>query len=277
MTFVIAISTLGNSSRFEALLDSLNFQTDKNFVVGFCDQSERGELLDFLNNRALEFSFFVCRTEKRGLSRGRNEIIKNSPKTATHFLFPNDTSVFDDNFVHEVRAQSKDIQVTVLGYLESGRPRYLFPAGLTGLNRENVWLVLEGAVVISKDILEAGLGFDENLGVGSDGPFQSGEGSDLLLRTLPHIEKVRWVPDLTVNGVSQNFNLSPSSQRIKAFRYGVGYGHLLSRHRYSIAKKVKSLLGPLIRSAVPTKSRIGFIEAAYSTAGRLRGILYKSD
>jgi len=278
MNLTISISTLGKSPRFEYLLNSLNLQTDKNFTVGFCDQSDTGDLGEYLNKRELSFSFYVCKTGKKGLSRGRNEIIRAAPPGSTHFVFPNDTSTFNKDFVSEVRRQAENTQLTVLSYLENGYPRYRFPKGIGELNRDNVWLVLEGAVVLSRDILEASKGFDELLGAGSEGPFQSGEGTDLLLRVMPLITKIRWAPDIQINGVSQNFNLRRRDQRLKAFHYGMGYGHLLNKHGYSRTKKLKSLLGPIFRSFFAlNNSRKPFLEAIYSSAGRLCGMLYRDS
>jgi hypothetical protein len=277
MILCIAVSTIGLSPRIDSLLESLSAQTDRNFIVGFCDQSENGEFSKHLLTKALNFPFYISTTQKKGVSRGRNELIKNSPPEVTHFIFANDTSTFTAEFVSEVREQAADMQLTVLSYAENGNPRYILPRDSQELNRENVWLVLEAAVVISRDILVASNGFDETLGLGSDGPFQSGEGTDLLLRMLNLIERVSWAPQISVNGVTQNFNLSRRDQRRKAFRYGVGFGHLLSKYQYSKTRKLKALVGPIARSITFKTSRISLSEAIYSSTGRLIGMLHRSS
>jgi hypothetical protein len=267
---LIAISTLGKRGRFQETLDSLKQQTDQNFRLIICDQSENCNIADLFDFRGLELKLEIVPTMMRGASLGRNLLWSSSPEDTSHVIFPNDTSIFDRDFVKEIKRTTGETEIHVLSYEQNGKPRYVFAQGSDPINHSNVWLVLESATVFSMELLRKVGGFDEKIGTGSSTPYQSGEGTDLLLRSLVIQPRCRWSPDISVHGVPEDYSLTKSAYRKKVRSYGWGYGHLLSKHRFSLRKKITSLVGPFIRAI---QFKLDFRVAVQIAAGRFLGIV----
>jgi hypothetical protein len=113
-------------------------------------------------------------------------------------------------------------------------------------------------------------GFDEQMGLGADTPFQSGEDSDLALRCLNGAGKGWFEKQLYVYHPCKGPGDATSG---RAFAYGMGFGYLLRKHRYSphtVIYHVMRALGGMIVSlllAQPDKA-IFYWQSAH---GRLRG------
>ena len=108
-------------------------------------------------------------------------------------------------------------------------------------------------MILKRQVIEDAHGFDEEIGTGARTPWQSGEGTDLLLRVLDRRPLlVRWLPQVTVTGVRQAHGLTESEARRKLRAYGRGFGYVAARHalpwRFHLvhlaALSVKSVLRP---------------------------------
>jgi hypothetical protein len=264
-----ALSSVGRTDRLRACLESLAELAGDNCVVGVCDQSRDGSVTA-LAATVLHGKPWFGTTSGPGLSAGRNAIIAAAPNDVTHFSFPNDTSSFPTDFVARVLSFAS-FDVLVASYVNSGSVRYRFRAGMRPLTRRNVWRALEPATILSAAFIERFGSFDEGLGTGSAGPFQSGEGTDLLLRAVPSAVETAWVPDLCVFGVVEGHGLTLAQLYAKRRGYGRGYGFLLRRHEFSWGFRVKALIAPLAKGLLGfrlTSFRIG-LETAL---GRLEGL-----
>lgn len=272
--FCVVISTLGRRDELRRLLQSLAAQSVRPASVGIADQSESDRVERIVEEFADDLPIFVVKTGRRGLSRGRNDVIAASPPCITHFLFPNDTSHYGPEFLSALVGQLDDADVIALNYEDSDGPRVMWRsvrAGeVTELRVRDVFSLIEpGMVVRAERLLSVG-GFDESIGTGSASPRQSGEGTDLLLRMLDRAPvRVKWLPGLVVHGVPQGHGLTRAAESRKAYGYGYGYGFLLQERRFSKLRRMRSLIGPLALSAVGRQPwRVGIATAC----GRLKGM-----
>lgn len=270
MRLCVVISSIGRTDRLDSLLESLAEQTDKSFVVGVCDQSEDRRVAQVADKYRTRLNIFTT-TSGRGLSRGRNAVVGAAGHDVTHLIFPNDTSSFAPTLIADLRRAHANADVIALSYVHDDRARYEFKAGTYPLTALNVWRIIEPAMVLSRRAYDLAGGFDNSLGTGSGTPWQSGEGTDLLLKLLGEPLDVVWDPSICVSGVSQNFGLTTSERRAKLRVYGRGYGFLLAKWRYPIWRCALALFGPLVAGIKSLSISVVF-DALPSMVGRAEGL-----
>jgi hypothetical protein len=135
----------------------------------------------------------VVTTSKRGISAGRNAGAEIALRawSPDALLFPNDDSLYAPGFfpaLAEILGSDPPdvLELPVLrrgstaGWRPRGRTDPLLVAGTTV--RDVLRGSLEAGMVISADAFQRAGGFDDRLGVGAEGPWQSGEGPDLVFR-----------------------------------------------------------------------------------------------
>ena len=271
MLLCVVISSLGKTDRFRLLLASLAAQTRHDFVVGVCDQSSDGSVTAAVREFGAELIMFTV-ASSRGLSRGRNEVIRHADPRVTHFMFPNDTSTLPKTFVADLYERHQDADVLAVSYLDGGVPRRAFPVSHAELDAENVWQIIEPGMVLSRTALEIGGPFDEELGTGAPSPWQSGEGTHLLLGLRGRPLTVHWDPGLAVLGVPEDYSLTATERRAKLRAYGRGYGYVLSTWNYPLTRRVKAIGGPILRAALNNSGKALF-DSLYASTGRLEGVI----
>jgi hypothetical protein len=84
---------------------------------------------------------------------------------------------------------------------------------------------------VTPEVFKNAGGFDVQLGTGSNSAWQSGEGTDFLLRMLrgPHFRGFDWLPDLVINGISDSHGLSSQECRQKLRAYSLAVTGASSR------------------------------------------------
>jgi GT2 family glycosyltransferase len=137
----------------------------------------------------------------------------------------------------------------------------------------NVWKKGVSYTIFLRSSVCSAVGpFDEELGVGAGTRFGSGEETDYLIRTAKLGFNIQYLPELIV--FHPNQKLYDRNQRDKAFRYGMGMGKVLSKHRYNLSNNLLAILRPLggaLLSLLTLRPR----KAAYHFAiarGRLCGL-----
>jgi len=267
----IVVSSIGRSDRLEGLIESLRAQTSTNFVLGICDQGPDGIVTRIVGAVPSDLGWFVT-TSEPGLSAGRNSVIRAAPSDVTHFAFPNDTSRLAPDFVDAIHAHAATADIIAVSYVHDGTSRYRFPAGTYAVDRSNVWSIIEPAMVLSRDLLNQIVGFREDLGTGSANWWQSGEGTDLLLRAIEcRCWNTVWAPEIKVGGVSQGFGLSDLARRQKLRSYGRGYSCVLVNHKYSVIRILLAIAAPACRGLI--RRDIDFQDSYYTSLGRLEGAI----
>lgn len=264
----MVVSTTGRIAALERLFESLAKQTYRKFTVGVCDQSTSSDVQRLVGKYQKAFDVFITNSE-RGLSAGRNSVISTSPSNCTHFLFPNDTTYYSPDFLEMLSRQHSAADVAAFAYVDQRGIRYVFQDGMRPLDKRNVWKVIEAGMLVSKCIMPAD-GFDENLGTGAPTPWQSGEGTDLLLKTLSRNPVIHWNSGLRVYGVTQDEGLTNAQRRAKLRAYGRGYGYLHRRWQYPLSRRLIICGAPLIRSLLSRNSSL--LDATSSAIGRFEGV-----
>lgn len=262
----IVVSTTGRVAYLRRLLDSLSDQEFKCFAIGICDQSGEGAVAPLIDEYKGRLRIFET-TSERGLSAGRNSVLRAAPAESTHFLFPNDSTYYEKDFLHQIRERHCAADIAAFSYVDQLGVRYKFDSGQYQLDLRNVWKIIEAGMLVSRRVLGSSR-FDEAVGTGSPSPWQSGEGTDLLLRLLTHEPSVHWNPELRVYGVTQDVGLSEAARRRKLRIYGRGYGYIHRKWNYPVHRRVLICVGPVIRAIV----RGGFLDAWSSSLGRFEGV-----
>lgn len=265
-----AVSTVGRIPELTKLLDSLVKQNNQNFYLGICDQSRGDQVARLAESYKDKLRIFVTSSEK-GLSAGRNSIIRNAPSDCTHFLFPNDTTYYVPEFIERLSKLHSTADIVALPYIDDDGQRYVFAEGYYPIDHRNVWRIIEAGMVVSATVFRDVGFFDRNLGTGSHSPWQSGEGTDLLLRASRKLRRVHWDTKTYVYGVSQQYGLTDRQRRRKLREYGRGYGYLHRRWQYSIVRQALICLSPLLK-AIRTGNRTTVLDGAYSSLGRFEGV-----
>jgi GT2 family glycosyltransferase len=85
--------------------------------------------------------------------------------------------------------------------------------------------------------------FDEQLGLGAEGPWSSGEETEYLVRALDSGARIQYDPSLVI--VHEDKVLSPSALRSVGARDGASIGYILRKHGYPVHTVGRMLARPL--------------------------------
>ena len=106
---------------------------------------------------------------------------------------------------------------------------------ITALNVQRC--AIESTIFIRRSVFHELGGFDERIGVGSPGPFQAGEVTDLLLRLIYSGRRATYDPRIVV--LSDDPRESPAEAfPKKMLGYGRGIGHLYRKHPLPLGQLV---------------------------------------
>jgi hypothetical protein len=127
--------------------------------------------------------------------------------------------------------------------------RLRFPDGERTLDRNSIWrAAIEPATFVHREALNLVGPFREDLGVGAWSPWQSGEGTDVLLRCLAEGMTVRYSPRVTVH--EERPSLSDAQQRQKVRQYARGTGRVYRLHPYAPWQHLRVLVAPFLLGVV---------------------------
>ena len=273
------VPTLGTSSRLGAMVRSLSQQSRFPDEVVFCLQGERTHLDAVLESCALANDERVNVVEcQRGASRARNYGVLSSSIQWTHVVFLDDDIRYDEVFIErtisDFREDLGDILTAVIRPEGEGRARSSHPCSAREIQERNIWEgSLEAGSAYTRDSWVEGGGFDVDLGVGADTPWQSGESTDLILRLIRAGFRASLCPDRV--GFEESPSLLPMPDRIlRARRYARGTGRVYSM-RLSMWSRIQLVLKSVVRVAVDTmglREFAGGAEARQVLIGRLEGL-----
>jgi glycosyltransferase involved in cell wall biosynthesis len=269
------LATKNRVEEVATLIRSLAQQRYGNFELIIVDQNEDDRLEASLLQAKLLFRILHLRSES-GLSRARN--VGMAFATGDIIAFPDDDCWYPDGLLARVVAtfQSHPSVDGLTGRSEDGHGQasggsFSPCQGRVGI--ENVWKQGISYTIFLRSSVCAAVGpFDEELGVGARTRFGSGEETDYLIRGVKLGFNIQYLPDLVVfhpNPILYNRN-----HRAKAFRYGVGMGKVLSKHRYNLSFSLYTILRPFA-GAVLSLLTLRPRKAAYHLAiagGRASGL-----
>jgi hypothetical protein len=156
----------------------------------------------------------------------------------------------------------------------SGRPRWKTATAPRPLGRgRELWThAAEAAFFIDRPVWAASGGFDESLGLGAPTAWQSGEGTDLLLRCLASGVPVTHDPSIRLfeeNADPANVTAAANKHR----HYGRGMGHVYRMHYgpFGCSAMVARTFAKVALASV-TGSRRRVRLAVADLTGRTRGL-----
>lgn len=276
MKVSLILATVDRCAEVERFLEKLDGQTHRNFELIVVDQNADDRLDPLLLKYRERFDIVRLRSA-RGLSKARNAGLARV--TGDIVSFPDDDCWYDSGLLAQaVRLFSDHPESDVItgrsidtdGKDSAGR---FDPAG-GYVNKLNVWRRAVSFTIFLKKSAADGIGrFDEEIGVGADTIYHSGEETDYILRAL-RLYSVYYDPSLTVYHPNPLCQYTPQTIR-RAYRYGCGYGKVVTKHGYTVRFKLGSLLRPFLGMMV-FGTAFQFPKSLYywnSFKGRLRGML----
>jgi GT2 family glycosyltransferase len=271
----LIVATVGRVQELDRMLASIARQTLKSIELIIVDQNPDDRVEQLLANCERTVVYIHVRSP-RGLSRARNVGIHVA--SGRIICFPDDDCWYADDFLQRMTAwfdQHQDYDfLCCAAQDEKGREvASRWPSHSLAIDRGSVLRACASASLFMRRAALDGIeGFDERMGLGAATPFQSAEDSDLALRCMNRGGKGWFAKQLFVYHPHKGAGAVASS---RALAYGMGFGYLLRKHRYSfhtLIYHVLRALGGAIKSLVmaePAKARF-YWNSAY---GRLRGYL----
>jgi glycosyltransferase involved in cell wall biosynthesis len=247
----LVVSTRGRTTELERLFDTLSRQDHRSFEVLIVDQNS-DERLAALVLRPWPFPVtHIHRPGERGLSRGRN--IGWRAAKGELVVFPDDDCWYPPWFLSRAANELTALDASILtgrAADESGRGingRYL--KSRERIDRSNVWIAgIEWVMVFRKSVLAELEGFDENIGVGADTPWQACEGQDLLLRALDAGRVCYFDPALFGHHEELDTQAPDTAMIRKGRAYGRGLGYVLRVHDFPMTNALVWIVRPILNS-----------------------------
>jgi GT2 family glycosyltransferase len=241
--FDLVVATVDRVAELERLLESLERQSHEGFRVLVVDQNG-DDRLGPLVERARPFVLTRLRSE-RGLSRARNAALAHVE--AELVAFPDDDCVLPPDLLGRVaqrfRAQPELGGLTGRAVDAEGRSSPSWSQEPAILTRENLWNRAISFTIFLRAAVVAAVGeFDEQLGLGSNGIWSSGEEIDYLVRALDAGARIAYDPSLAV--VHPDRPLTAGALRSIGARDGASVGYILRKHRYPARAVARMLVRP---------------------------------
>jgi glycosyltransferase involved in cell wall biosynthesis len=230
--FSLIISTVGRVSELDRLLASLDSQTCKEFEVIVVDQNPDDRLVPILaGHPGLRVRHLRSR---RGAARGRNVGLPLAQEDL--IAFPDDDCWYPPDLLAVVAAWFADHPeysglFTCLRDGDDNPVGPNWPKQACAGTRDNIWEVgLAACGFLRRGVTDAIGLLNENIGVGSDTKYQSGEETDYYLRALSRGFRVWFDPSITVH----HPNLHVQDRlRQRTYPFALGAGYVMRVHGYS--------------------------------------------
>jgi hypothetical protein len=266
----LAITTVGRPALLE-LLRSIGHSTLQPDVVCIANQGERP-----LGLSPSDYRFTLRVIESSGgASRGRNDAVAAFEHDVDVVGFPNDHSWYEADCLQQVATafvSSSEPDAVACSLVEGTSSRFELPAA-GRLDRMSVWRAIEPAMFVRRRTFERLGGFREDLGTGCPTPWQSGEGTDLLLRILHDGGVVESRPDIRVMGAGERRDLDADRLVAKHRGYARGTGYVYRLHPYPLWVRTRIVAAPWLRLRQHDPSiRLSLRLALARSLGRVEGL-----
>jgi 2-beta-glucuronyltransferase len=238
VTISLVLCTLGDRKKqLVRLLQSLEHQQFKGFEIVLVDQNSSGYLDDILKTKCAGIALKHV-SSGRGLSIARNVGLLNTTGGIVGFpdddcWYPPDTLAKVASFFHK----NPKIDI-LLGRTvdEFGRPSLSAPRMQSGaVNRSNIWISgNSNTLFVRRDVVPAGGGFDEKIGVGAPSRYQSGEETDFILTLISKRARAVYISHLKICH-DQVGSIGAVRLLKRAWTYSLGFGYVLKKHDFGFA------------------------------------------
>lgn len=237
----MAISTLGRPS-IVSLLESLVAQELKPFEIAIADQGPQGFVSSIVEPFSSQLQIIVV-PSPRGVAIGRN-LAARALSDCDAIYFTDDDCILAPDAVLLAASQILSGTDICAGKLVSSLGERGQSTELTQrtLDRRNVWtLSLEANMIFAAAAFRKLNGFDERLGVGASTPWQSGEGTELMIRAIDSGMVLLHTPEIIIYEDSPPVTLRELSRKTRS--YARGTGHVYAMH-YSLGAHIRVIGRP---------------------------------
>ncbi|MGO9607086.1 MAG: glycosyltransferase family 2 protein [Candidatus Binataceae bacterium] len=275
MKFSLVLATRGRVVELQRFLGALGRQTYRDFELIVVDQNPDDRLVGVLAREGVRFRINHLRSEP-GLSFARNCGLPFAHGDIV--AFPDDDCWYSPDLlerVHDSFTRHLDAHclsgrcIDSTGRDSHGRwdstPGWITPFNLFRRCNSNT-------LFLRHLVIERVGDFDEQLGVGAETPWGSGEDTDYVLRALTAGCKAFYSPEIQV--YHNNPSLWPDRDQLaRRLGYSRGFGRVLRKHRYPlwlVGYHVSRPLGGLLLALI--RGRLGQVRYyALASGGRLQG------
>ncbi len=266
------IPTLGLQNFTQFLVSEL---VRSSFQVVLVEQSESRDLYSSFDQFTRERLVFLRVIGERGASRARNFGMRGATKSSEYIVFLNDTCLPNRHFLNQatIILNSNKSVGAVFG-------RYRYQNGsetksvVGNIGKKQSMAVMESSVVFRRSMLEQVGGFNEAIGVGSDGLIQSGEMADLLIRSL----SVGWQVIGVNDTAGTDSRKAPTHTKKMDFLHGIGFSQIARENGlffWALCRVATPILRKIMRTSLgDSPSNVGGLLAV--VAGRFFGIVFPS-
>src|ERR1700677_963961 len=274
----LIVATVDRVQELARLLRSIDAQQMPGLELIVVDQNIDDRVKVLLDQAALLTTCTHIRSS-RGLSRARN--VGLAVAKGDIIGFPDDDCWYPEGLLPQIKAWFDGHPAYHLLCCtlrdETGREvAARWPGFSQALDRNGILraTVSPSMFMRTEAVRQLG-GFDEQIGLGAETLFQSGEDTDLALRCLDAEGKAWFEKELHVCHPSREPALVPSH---RGFAYGMGFGYILGKHDYHpiwLAYHVARAVSGMIRSFLKAQTA----EAAFyfqSAGGRWKGYAISS-
>jgi Glycosyltransferases involved in cell wall biogenesis len=275
----LIVATKGRATPFQALLESLEAQTFRDFEVIIVDQNV-DERAGAPERDGWRFPIKYLRTPtESGLSRARNSGLPHA--SGDIVLFPDDDCWYPADALAHAAARMGDSRPT---FSPDGPPTRRDATSMGASRRRPAHRSLErlhdgdrvgGVLQASGSRLARGLRHE--IGVGAATPWQACEGQDIMLRALAQ-GYVCWF-DPTIYGHHAELDINDPSMIRKGRAYARGLGYVLKHHGYPVAAAASWVLRPCLRAGLSLARGRRQLSRYYAgiALGRLEGWRMKTS
>ena len=248
LRFSLILATVGRLEQVKRFLASLEAQTYRNVQLIVVDQNQDRRTEPLIHELGERFST-VYLTNIPGLSRARNLALKHVDGDVVGF--PDDDCWYPQDLLERVAVILEQLPgaAGITGRSIDARGRTTsgyFDKRSGAIGRIGAWTRgTSYTIFLRRGACQAVGLFDENLGVGSDGPYGAGEDTDYLIRAIDLGLRLEYLDDLTVFHPDNAWPIDEQVVR-RAWSYGAGMGRVLRKHDYPVLFKTRCLVRPFL-------------------------------
>lgn len=275
MRFSLVMATKARTKEIERFISSLEDQEvgDAELIVVDSNPDDRlSAILESYSGEAeiqrIRFQGGISEARNRGLEEARGEIV----------AFPDDDCWYPAGVLETANRRFEEDPrldgLTGRAITGTGEPTHgQWADQELVVDRFNLWkAAISFTIFLRRRVVEAVGDFDEDLGVGADTPWGSGEEADYLLRALDKGFHIRYDPAITVHHPPSH-PLETEGGVEKGRSYAAGSGYVYRKHnlprRLLLSKSVQSM-GGIVLSLARLDTRAA--RFYYGTLmGRLKG------
>ena len=243
--FTLIVCTIDRTTPLDRLFNSLARQSDRDFEIVLVDQNEDDRLAGLV---ATFGSMPIVHVKAvRGLSSSRNKGL--SLARGDIIGFPDDDCHYPASLLERVRqrfASAPDLALITGRTTDTLGNNSLSPSLKhdAQIDRGNVWKCGSSSTLfVRRSVIDAGLKFNEELGVGASSPFQSGEETAFVLDAIGKGWRGKYFRDLVV----YHDQVGETDSR-RARNYARGFGRVLALYKYPRPYVAICLMRPTLRA-----------------------------